>query len=122
MPWHDAPISPSAIGVRLAPQRVRDPPLSLTHTHTLTSLALQAERRVAEELAEQMLRQAEALMAEKARVQAENASLQQERQNLLERLEYMEQVKSGGGGGTGGLLCLCVCGWWVGGAVFQRGG
>jgi hypothetical protein len=59
----------------------------------------QAERRVAEELAEQMMLQASALMAEKARVQAENSALHQERDHLLERLEYMEQV----GGCVGGV-------------------
>lgn len=53
---------------------------------------LQAERQVAEDLAEQMMLQAEALMAEKARVQALNCALQKERENLLERLEYMEQA------------------------------
>lgn len=57
--------------------------------------ATQAERQVAEDLAEQMMLQAEALMAEKARVQALNCALQKERENLLERLEYMEQVRCG---------------------------
>lgn len=40
-----------------------------------------------------MRRQAEALMAEKARIQAENYALLKEKTNLLERLEYMEQVR-----------------------------
>lgn len=79
-------------------------------TMLMTGLALpstptpaQAERRVAEELAEQVMRQAEALMAEKARVQAENSALQKERENLLERLEFMEQVGGGGAGWRGGM-------------------
>ncbi|GAB4822097.1 hypothetical protein N2152v2_009143 [Parachlorella kessleri] len=52
----------------------------------------QAERRFAEELAEQVALQASRLMEAKARVQAEATALAQERDHLLERLEYMEQA------------------------------
>ena len=53
--------------------------------------------------------QAQALMEEKARVAAENCALQRERADLLERLEYMEQVLGGAGQGRAGGVGLVQC-------------
>ena len=61
-----------------------------------TPARLQGGRERAEELAEQMMHQAQALMAEKAAMAAVNDALATERRNLLERLEYMEQLARGG--------------------------
>lgn len=52
---------------------------------------LEEERKAAQELADALILQQQALMEEKQRVQRENMALQTEKQHLLERLTYLEE-------------------------------
>jgi multidrug efflux pump subunit AcrA (membrane-fusion protein) len=60
---------------------------------------LEQERAAAQELADALLQSQQALMQEKQRVQQENSALQREQAALRERLDYLQELHCGDGGG-----------------------